>query len=78
MLIEKRRRELILNKVEFFLNIRKCMCVLDIWKLLRVVGIVVVIIFVVYGLLFFCIDILICFVICYLKMIYKNLLIKDV
>lgn len=78
MLIEKRRRELILNKVEFFLNIRKCMFVLDIWKLLRIVGIVVVIIFVVYGLLFFCIDILICFVICYLKMIYKNLLIKDV
>lgn len=63
MLIEKRRRELILNKVEFFLNIRKCMFVLDIWKLLRVVGIVVVIIFVVYGLLFFCIDIWICFVI---------------
>lgn len=76
--IEKRRRELILNKAELSSNIRKRTCAPDTRKSSRVVGTVAAIILVVYGLLFFCTDILTRLAICHSKMIHKNSSIKDV
>lgn len=55
--IEKRRKELILNKAELSSNIRKRTSAPDIRKSSRIVGTVAAIILVVYGLLFFCTDI---------------------
>lgn len=55
--IEKRRRELILNKAELSSNIRKRTSAPDIRKSSRIVGTVAAIILVVYGLLFICTDI---------------------
>lgn len=56
--IEKRRRELILNKTELSFNVRKRTSAGDNRKTSRVMGTVAVIILVLYGLLFFCADIL--------------------
>lgn len=55
--IEKRRRELILNKTELSFKIRKRTSAGDNRKTSRMMGTVAVIILVLYGLLFFCADI---------------------
>lgn len=74
--IEKRRRELILNKAELSSNIRKRTSAPDIRKSSRIVGTVAAIILVVYGLLFFCTDILTRLATCHSKMIHKKSSIK--
>lgn len=70
--IDKRRRELILNKTELSFNIRKRTSAGDKRKTSRVVGTVAVIILVLYGLLFFCADILSLLAMCHSKMLNKN------
>lgn len=70
--IEKRRRELILNKTELSFNIRKRTSAGDNRKTSRVVGTVAVIILVLYALLFFCADILSLLALCRSKMFQKN------
>lgn len=70
--IEKRRRELILNKTELSFNKRKRTSAGDNRKTSRVVGSVGVIILVLYGLLFFVADIWNFLVICHSNMFHKN------
>lgn len=70
--IEKRRRELILNKTELSFNIRKRTSAGDNRKTSRVLGTVAVIIIVLYALLFFCADILSLLALCRSKMFQKN------
>lgn len=70
--IEKRRRELILNKTELSFNVRKRTSAKDNRKTSRVVGTVAVIILVLYALLFFCADILSLLALCRSKMFQKN------
>lgn len=74
--IEKRRRELILNKAELSSSIRKRTSAPDTRKSSRVVGTVAAIILVVYGLLFFCTDLWTRLATCHSKMIHKNSSIK--
>lgn len=70
--IEKRRRELILNKTELSSNIRKRTSTPDTRKTSRVVGTVAAIILVIYGLLFFCTDICTRLAMCHSKIFRKN------
>lgn len=70
--IEKRRRELILNKTELSFNKRKRTCAGDNRKTSSVMGTVGVIILVLYGLLFFFADIWTFFVICQSNMFHKK------
>lgn len=70
--IEKRRRELILNKTELSFNIRKRTSAGDNRKTSRMMGTVAVIILVVYGLLFFCTDIWNLLAMCRSKMFDKK------
>lgn len=58
-MIERRRKELVLNKIRFLVVIRKFIFVLD-YMLVEVVGIVVIIGLVLNGLILFCVDI--CFI----------------
>lgn len=70
--IEKRRRELNLNKTELSFNIRKRTSAGDNRKTSRMMGTVAVIILVLYGLLFFCADIWNLLAMCRSKMFHKN------
>lgn len=70
--IEKRKRELILNKTKLSAYLRKRTSIPDNRKTSRVVGIVAVIIVVMYGLLFFGSDIWTLLAMCHSKMTYKN------
>lgn len=70
--IEKRRRELILNKTELSSNIRKRTSTPDTQRTSRVVGTVAAIILVIYGLLFFCTDICTRLAMCHSKIFRKN------
>lgn len=70
--IEKRRKELILNKTQLSSNIRKRTSAGDNRKTSRVVGTVGVIILVLYGLLFFFADIWTFLAICHSNMFHKN------
>lgn len=70
--IEKRRRELILNKSELSSYMRKRTSARDNRKTSRVVGTVAVIILVLYALLFFCADILSLLALCRSKMFQKD------
>lgn len=70
--IEKRRRELILNKTELSFNKRKRTSAGDNRKTSSAMGTVGVIILVLYGLLFFFADIWTFFVICHSNMFHKN------
>lgn len=74
--IEKRRKELILNKTELSSYMRKRTSAGDNRKTSRVVGTVAVIIIVLYALLFFCADILSLLALCRSKMFQKNNQIK--
>lgn len=56
-LIERRRKELVLNKIRFLVVIRKFIFVLDYIMLVEVVGIGVIIGLVLCGFIFFCVDI---------------------
>lgn len=70
--MEKRRKELILNKTELSFNIRKRTSAGDNRKTSKVVGTVGVFILVLYGLLFFCADIWTLLAMCRSKMFHKN------
>lgn len=70
--IEKRRRELIVNKTELSFNIRKRTSARDNRKTSRMIGTVAVIILIVYGLLFFCADIWNLLAMCRSNMFHKN------
>lgn len=77
--IENRRRELIVNQKGFILIIRKCIFVLDICVMLKVIVIVVVIIgLVVYGLVFFFGDIIFVFNFIYIEILNKKVIVEFV
>lgn len=70
--MEKRRKQLLLNKTELSSNIRKRMSAPDPRKSSTVVGTVAVIILVVFGLLFFSADIRALLATCHSKILHNN------
>lgn len=67
VLMEKRRKKFLVDKLKLLVIIRKCMCVIDSRILFMVIGMVSVIIFIVCGLMFIGFDVRFVLYLCYCK-----------